>query len=296
LIDLLIVGMLSPMDRGKRVYHESLKVPSQRRGYYTQTAHDQDGGDHRMDFHMYYVGRCIPYLLRWRWRCSMAVVDLVYGRLGRCLYRGKVRMQVDAHHIVGHGCMRIDSLWNLRHRIEVEVGEWGWSSSLIIESFFAFRDSDMDISDIVSAKKDRSTTHKCERRVCVSRLWCTAGKILAVFLGSCRSASCLNPLHDTNHGLTHASTCSMTDLFAYHTKMGYAAVQCVGLRMDNANGADHFRGFEYYLIFVYRTPSLSLMSDNDSTSHSWDVWDVHQLAMKRTRLTRTPHPTSECRV
>jgi hypothetical protein len=38
-------------------------------------------------------------------------------------------MQVDDRHIVGHGCMRIDSLWNLRHRVEVEVGEWGWGSS-----------------------------------------------------------------------------------------------------------------------------------------------------------------------
>ena len=43
---------------------------------------------------------------------------------------------MDDHHIVGHGCMRIDSLWNLRHRVEVEVGEWG--SSLDIKSPFAF--------------------------------------------------------------------------------------------------------------------------------------------------------------
>lgn len=48
----------------------------------------------------------------------------------RCLYRGKVKTQVDAHHIVGHDCMTIDSLWNLRHRVEVEVGEWGSSSNL----------------------------------------------------------------------------------------------------------------------------------------------------------------------
>jgi hypothetical protein len=51
-------------------------------------------------------------------------------------------MQVDAH-IVGHGCMRIDSLWNLRHRVEVEVGEW--VSSLDIKSSFAFRYSDTGI-------------------------------------------------------------------------------------------------------------------------------------------------------
>ena len=54
----------------------------------------------------------------------------------QCLYRGKVMVQVDAHHIVGHGCMTIDSLWNLRQRVEVEVGEWGSSSNL--ELSFAF--------------------------------------------------------------------------------------------------------------------------------------------------------------
>jgi hypothetical protein len=52
-----------------------------------------------------------------------------------------------------------------------------------------------------------------------------------------------------------------------HTKMGYAAVQCVGLRMDNGNGADHFRGFETYLIFVNRTSSFHLLSRGDRTSH-----------------------------
>jgi predicted acyltransferase (DUF342 family) len=55
-------------------------------------------------------------------------------------------MQVDGH-IVGHGCMRIDSLWNLRHRVEVEVevevGEWG--SSLDIKSSFASRYSDKGV-------------------------------------------------------------------------------------------------------------------------------------------------------
>jgi hypothetical protein len=50
-------------------------------------------------------------------------------------------MQVDAH-IVGHGCMRIDSLWNLRHRVEVEVEVGEWGSSLNIKSSFAFRYSD----------------------------------------------------------------------------------------------------------------------------------------------------------
>ena len=57
-------------------------------------------------------------------------------------------MQVDAHHIVGHGCMRIDSLWNLRHRVEVEVGEWG--SSLSAGSSSALRSSVMGMNDIVT--------------------------------------------------------------------------------------------------------------------------------------------------
>lgn len=78
LIDLLIVGMLNPMDRGKRVYHMSLRASYRRRGYCIQIVHGRDEGDHHMGFHMYYVGHCIPYLLRSR--CSMAVVDLGSGR------------------------------------------------------------------------------------------------------------------------------------------------------------------------------------------------------------------------
>jgi hypothetical protein len=78
--------------------------------------------------------------------------------------------------------------------------------------------------------------------------------------------------------------------------MGYAAVQCVGLRMDNGNGADHLRGFEHYLIFVNRTSSFHLLSLRDRTHYSCYYWHVYWLAMERTRLTRTLHHTPEFRI
>jgi len=127
LIELPIFGRPNPTGRGKRVCHDSLKVSCPRRGYCTQIALDPDEGDHRMDFHMYCVDRYLPYLLRRR--CDMVLADFANGRLVWCLYQGRVQPQVYSHHIVGHGCMRIDSLWNFRHRVDVEVGEWGSSLS-----------------------------------------------------------------------------------------------------------------------------------------------------------------------
>jgi hypothetical protein len=64
---------------------------------------------------------------------------------------------------------------------------------------------------------------------------------------------------ETKHALTHAYPARYQT--SLHTKMGYAAVQCVGLRMDNGNGAAHFRGFETYLIFVVVFhPSISSLA------------------------------------
>ena len=185
-IGLPIVETPSPTDRGKRVYHDSLKVSCLRRGYCIQIALGPDEGDHRMDLHKYSVGRCIPYLLRWR--DYRAVVDLVAGRWVRYLYRGTAKMQVDARHIVGHGCMRIDSLWNLRRRIGVEVGEWGSSSRVEFSS--AFPGNYIGIRDIVTqVQKEMTVQDIHEKGGSVCRLRCTAGQILAVFLGSCRLAA-----------------------------------------------------------------------------------------------------------
>jgi len=66
--------------------------------------------------------------------------------------------------------------------------------------------------------------------------------------------------------------------------------------MDDKDGADHFRGFETYLIFVNRTPSFQSFSGNSQTSPSWKVWDAHQLAMERTRRTRSFQPITKFRV
>jgi hypothetical protein len=148
---------------------------------------------------------------------------------------------------------------------------------------------------IYQSRKNRSTRHKSERRVCVSRLRCTAGQILAVFLGSCRSAFARRLLRYTKHDRYHASTCAIPN-WTLHMKMGYAAVQCVGLKMDNANGADHFRGSEHYLIFVNRTSSFHLLSLRDRTHYSCYYWHVYSLAMECTRLTRTLRQASEFRV
>jgi len=134
LIELRIFGKLNPTGRERRGYHDTLKVFCLRRGYCTQIALDPDEGDHRMDFHMYYVDRYNPYLLRRR--CNMVLADFANGRLVWCLYQGRVQPQVYSHHIVGHDCMRIDSLWNFRHRVDVEVGEWGSSSRVEFSSAF----------------------------------------------------------------------------------------------------------------------------------------------------------------
>ena len=116
---------------------------------------------------------------------------------------------MDDRHIVGHGCMRIDSLWNLRHR--VEVGEWGWRSSLIIElvvrgSLFYYLYGCMH-GIVEVQRKIEVQVKEFERRVCVCRLRCTAGQLLAVFLASCRSAFLMYPLgtkHDRTHAVPHA--------------------------------------------------------------------------------------------
>ena len=77
-------------------------------------------------------------------------------------------MQVDARHIVGHGCMRIDSLWNLRRRIGVEVGEWGSSSRVEFSS--AFPGNYIGIRDIVTQVQKEMTVqgiHEKGGSVCV---------------------------------------------------------------------------------------------------------------------------------
>ena len=63
------------------------------------------------------------------------------------------------------------------------------------------------------------------------RLRCTAGQILAVFQESCRSAFARRLLHFIKHALKHAYLGRYQT--SLRTKMGYAAVQCVELRMDN---------------------------------------------------------------
>ena len=78
----------------------------------------------------------------------MVLADFANWTLVWCLYRGRVQPQVYSHHIVGHGCMRIDSLWNFRRRIGVEVGEWGSSSRVEFSS--AFPGNYIGIRDIVT--------------------------------------------------------------------------------------------------------------------------------------------------
>ena len=90
---------------------------------------------------------------------------------------------------------------------------------------------------------------------------------------SSRSASCTIPIPHAKLDRVHAYPLAMTER-VLHMETGYAVVHCTGLNMNNKNGADHFRGFADYLIFVYCTPSFHLLSHTAIVRVSCDKYGM----------------------